>query len=104
MANHTYYLLLITYYLLLITYYLSLCSLPFSSQRGQGDKGTGGQVYFVPSPLGERVYIFTHHHSCSTKLYKDFMFMRRELMFTALEYMFIGLELMFIARKHNFSH
>ena len=99
MANHT-------YYLLLITYYLSPCSLLFSSQRGQkgqGDKGTGGQVYFVPSPLGEGVYIFTHHHSCNTKLYKDFMFMRRELMFTALEYMFTGLELMFTACKHNFS-
>ena len=62
MANHTYYLLLITCHL----------ALSFFSQRGQGDKGTGGQVYFVPSPLGEGVYIFTHHHSCNTKLYKDF--------------------------------
>ena len=98
MANHTYYLLPITYYLLPVT----LLS-PFSSQRGQGDKGTGGTSIFCPLPLGEGVYIFTHHHSCNTKLYKDFMFMRRELMFTALEYMFTVRELMFTARKHNFS-
>ena len=51
MANHT-------YYLLPITYYLSPCSLLFSSQRGQGDKGTGGQVYFVPSPPLEKEYIY----------------------------------------------
>ena len=90
-ANHTYYLLLVT------------CHLALSFSPHKGDKGTGGQVYFVPSPLGEGVYIFTHHHSCNTKLYKVFMFMHRELMFTALEYMFIGFELMFTARKHNFS-
>ena len=56
MANHTYYLLLIT------------CHLALSFSPHKGDKGTGGQVYFVPSPLGEGVYIFTHHHSCNTKL------------------------------------
>ena len=88
----------ITCYLLPVT----LLS-PILLTKGTGGQGTGGQAYFVPSPLGEGVYIFTHHHSCNTKLYKVFMFMHRELMFTALEYMFIGLELMFIARKHNFS-
>ncbi len=94
MANHTYYLLLIT------------CHLALSFSPHKGDKGTRGQgdkYILSPPPLGEGVYIFTHHHSCNTKLYKDFMFMRRELMFTALEYMFTALELMFTARKHNFS-
>ncbi len=102
MANHTYYLLPITYYLLLITCHLALSFFPH-----KGDRGTRGQgdkyILSPPPPLGEGVYLFTHHHSCNTKLYKDFMFMRRELMFAALEYMFIGLELMFTARKHNFS-
>ena len=83
MANHT-------YYLLLITYHLALSFLLTKGTRGQGDK------YILSPPPLEKEYIFTHHHSCNTKLYKDFMFMRRELMFTALE-------LMFIVRKHNFS-
>ena len=54
MANHT-------YYLLPVTYYQSPCSLLFSSQRGQGDKGTGGQgdkYILSPPPLENGVYIY----------------------------------------------
>ena len=93
MANHTYYLLLIT------------CHLALSFSPHKGDRGTRGQgdKYILSPPPLEKEYIYLPIIILVIQSYKDFMFMRRELMFTDLEYMFTDLELMFIARKHNFS-